>query len=522
MKLYILIALALLSASCSDSKDVFPPKSTSPDSGIRAANVRHFNPRILGTQPEDDIDPLLPLTPGQISPIEVSLDTENNKYIGATVIYPKLVGFKPMRRSLNKLYGKYEHKDFTDHPDMGLWRNEDDRYAIQLTETKDDIQVLYLLFQPLDKVLNNIAAAEAQSCKIGPGAEVLVSTRVRDDGITEIRVAAEDGKIVKTYELNLSKHHSPATEKTAALKKWESYKYGAFVCFNSNQFTGKEFCRMSNPKDYNPTKLDVAGWIDAIKKAGMKYAVLTTRHTSGFLLWDSLTTEFDVAASGNKTDVVKEFANHCRKHGIAPGFYYCLWGGKWNKHPNARAIILAQLYELASNYGEIPYFWMDMMCWAPEDLSAQEIYDALKNAQPNTVVIFNQHIQDGTKIRYFPTDILNGEIKTPPERGHQPIREVKGTKYYLPFEFEPVSQSWKSKSVAKTPFGPGSWFTYGAGKEFPESRPFGVEDLYKWIESAYQRGANNVLLSLAPDYTGSMRAEDVKQLVQLGKLLKKK
>ena len=101
----------------------------------------------------------------------------------------------------------------------------------------------------------------------------------------------------------------------------------------------------------------------------MKYAVLTTRHASGFLLWDSATTDFDVASSGNTTDVCREFVNECRKQGLVPAFYYCLWGGKWKPDPNARAVILAQLYELATEYGEIPYFWLDMMNWAPPDLS---------------------------------------------------------------------------------------------------------------------------------------------------------
>ena len=160
------------------------------------------------------------------------------------------------------------------------------------------------------------------------------------------------------------------------------------------------------------------------------------------------------------------------------------------------------------------------MNWAPKDLSAQEVYDALKNLQPNSIVIFNQHIQDGTELRYFPTDIMNGEIRTPPDTGHQSVREVKAVKYYLPFEFEPISQSWAGKSVAQTPLGPGSWFTYGAGKGFPESRPIPAKDLYEWIKSGYERGVSNVLLSLAPDYTGSMRAEDVRELKQLGRLLK--
>ena len=127
----------------------------------------------------------------------------------------------------------------------------------------------------------------------------------------------------------------------------------------------------------------------------MKYAVLTTRHTSGFLLRDSATTEFDVASSGNTTDVCKEFANECRKQELVPSFYYCLWGGKnWMPNPNARAIILGQLYELAKQFGEILYFWIDMKNWSPADLSTQEIYDALKNLQPHCVVEFNQHVQE--------------------------------------------------------------------------------------------------------------------------------
>jgi hypothetical protein len=293
------------------------------------------------------------------------------------------------------------------------------------------------------------------------------------------------------------------------------------VCFNTNQFTGDELCRTRNPKVYNPAALDVRTWVDAMTMAGMRYAVLTTRHTSGFLLWDSATTDYDVGSSGNTTDVVKAFANECRRQGIAPGFYYCMWGGEWEPAPDARAVILAQLYELASNYGEIPYFWIDMMNWAPKDLPTQEVYDLLKNLQPNTIVIMNQHIQDGTTIKYFPTDILNGEVQLPPEKGHQPLREVNGSKYYLPFEFEPVSQRRDAaQSVAATPMGPGVWFTYGDGQSFPASRPFPCEGLCDWIRQAYARGTSNVLLSLASDHSGRMREEDVEQLRRLGGLLK--
>jgi len=352
----------------------------------------------------------------------------------------------------------------------------------------------------------------------GVRAEPVVK-ETREGGASVIHITRASGA-EKVYRIDLSQHHSPATAKNDLLKKWESYRLGAFVCFNTNQFSGSEGCKASDPQIYNPQHLDVAGWVKAFKDAGMKYAVLTTRHTSGFLLWDSATTAFDVASSGNTTDVCREFVRECRRQGLVPAFYYCLWGGKWNPRPDARAIALAQLYELATQFGEIPYFWLDMDNWAPPDLSVQEIYDELKTLQPHAVVEFNQHVQDGRTIRYFPTDVLDGELTPPPAAGHKPLRTVDGQTYYLPFYYNLVSQS-RPGGYKYDPLGPSCWFTYGEGKKFPPSHPFPAEALAKQIRLGWSRGAANVLLATAPDHTGRMRPEDVEQLRQLGEILRR-
>jgi alpha-L-fucosidase len=176
----------------------------------------------------------------------------------------------------------------------------------------------------------------------------------REGGTSIIRITAKDGA-EKVYRIDLSQHHAPATVKNDLLKKWEAYRFGAFVCYNTNQFSGDEVCHATDPKLYSPQHLDVAGWVKAFKDAGMKYAVLTTVHTSGFLLWNSATTEFDVASSGNTTDVCREIAQECRRQGLVPAFYYNLWCSKQRKpRCDARAVVLAQLYELATQFGEIP------------------------------------------------------------------------------------------------------------------------------------------------------------------------
>jgi alpha-L-fucosidase len=347
-----------------------------------------------------------------------------------------------------------------------------------------------------------------------------VTERRLPNGDSELQLLDAQGKILETAVVNLSRHHQPATAADDPLiTKWRSWKYGAFLCFNSNQFSGSEHCTIRDASQYAPTDLNIRQWAQTLKAAGMKYAVLTTSHTSGFLLWDSPTSEFDVANSGNRTDVVKGYVEECRSHDIIPGLYYCMWGGPKSpkekrvekRADSPRAVILYQLRELATRYGTIPYFWIDMMNWTPSDLKPQEVYDLIKNISPTTVVIINQHIQDGTKLKYFPTDILNGELTMPPATGHQATLTVGGTGYYLPFEYEPCSQSRpKNKDV---------WFTYGTGKPFVASQPYPAVKLAAEITEARRRGASNILLSCAPDHTGKLREEDVQQLTELRRLL---
>jgi len=143
------------------------------------------------------------------------------------------------------------------------------------------------------------------------------------------------------------------------------------------------------------------------------------------------------------------------------------------------------------------------------------VYDLLKSIQPDCIIILNQHIQDGSKITYFPTDVMNGENLLPPAEGHQKERMVDGVKYYLPMECELVSQSWdKGNSGA-----PGSWFTYGAGLKVPASAPKPAEQLVKHFTAAYRLGASNVLLSFAPDHSGMYRPEDCAMILELKKAL---
>ena len=61
-------------------------------------------------------------------------------------------------------------------------------------------------------------------------------------------------------------------------------------------------------------------WARLARQAGMRYAVLTTKHCYGHCLWPSKHSDRTVAQSPVKDDVVKLFVDACRKEGIKPGF----------------------------------------------------------------------------------------------------------------------------------------------------------------------------------------------------------
>lgn len=321
--------------------------------------------------------------------------------------------------------------------------------------------------------------------------------------------------------------HSPETQRTKSIEEWENLRFGAFVHFNDNTLIEQELSKNIDPGLFNPVGLDFDSMMSTFHEAGIKYAVLTTRHTSGFCLWDSKTTHFDVASSPYKKDVVRLFVDACLKHDIKPCFYYCLWGGKdwnpgdWNPQLKAelagttpRKIILDQLSELAENYGDIYEFWLDMQLWADTTLSPQESYDLLKSKNPNTFVHFNQHVQDGSVIRYFPTDFLNGEERIPPVSGHNPSRSINNESYYLPFEYEITSQHCDHRSLGNGLMKGSVWFTYSDSQFYP------VDSLFNFIKQSYNRGGSTVLLSTAPDKTGFYRKADADSLIRLGNLIR--
>lgn len=76
------------------------------------------------------------------------------------------------------------------------------------------------------------------------------------------------------------------------------------------------------PKTFDPYKFDPHQIATLAKLAGMKYIVFTTKHHSGFCMWDTKTTGFNITHTPYKKDLLKEFIDATREAGLQVGFYF--------------------------------------------------------------------------------------------------------------------------------------------------------------------------------------------------------
>lgn len=130
------------------------------------------------------------------------------------------------------------------------------------------------------------------------------------------------------------------------------------------------------PKTFYPKQWDAETFVLLAKTCGMKYVALTTKHHSGFCLWDTKSTDFNVMNTPYGKDIVREFVDACNKFDMDVGlyyspedFYYSHQRGKTirrfghqpnpEKDPEYIKYIQDQITELMTNYGDIDVFFID-------------------------------------------------------------------------------------------------------------------------------------------------------------------
>ncbi|HAB41794.1 MAG TPA: calcium:sodium exchange protein [Porphyromonadaceae bacterium] len=315
----------------------------------------------------------------------------------------------------------------------------------------------------------------------------------------------------------------PSHQPSEAQKKQIERKYGMFIHFGINTFHDQEWTDGSKPaSSYCPTKIDAEQWVKTAKDAGMKYIILITKHHDGFCLWDSKYTDYDVASSANRTNVVEEVAKACKKHGIGLGLYYSLWDRKVNGDVENQSqdsvyndYMVKQLNELMDiaqkNNTDIVEFWFDGG-WVKQNYRwpVMDIYQTIKSRQPQCQVGINWTIgspenvdkhpvhpdeqKAGFPIRYFPSDFRLGDPHLPVDDDPK-VFTHDGKNYYMP---------WESTVCLS-----GRWFYNTTDNEYKSLDE--LEKLYRQCT----KNDNILILNCPPDRNGRIRDTDVKLLKQL-------
>ncbi len=343
---------------------------------------------------------------------------------------------------------------------------------------------------------------------------------VDSDTVLDIACAAGGGFAIRIYPVENPGVNAPVPSAYPSL--WQSEqiarKYGMFIHFGINTFHNEEWTDGSKPaSSYAPTTIDAKQWVRVAKEAGMKYIILVTKHHEGFCLWDSKYTEYDVASSGNKTDVVEAVAKECAEQGIGLGLYYSLWDRKENADTGNPALDagyntyvtgqLNELLDIVQKHTKVVEFWFDGS-WEKTagrwDLPM--IYRTIKAKAPQCQIGINWSIgmpgnveqaanpsdqKEGFPIRYFPGDFRLGDPLLPATP--DPKRFIhEGAVYYMPWETTVVLSQ--------------RWFYHTEDKEYKSIDE--LENLFR-IATAQD---NILILNAPPNREGRIRDKDVEVL----------
>jgi alpha-L-fucosidase len=225
----------------------------------------------------------------------------------------------------------------------------------------------------------------------------------------------------------------------ASMQRWREYGLGQFIHWGvyaipGGQWNGKtthyaaEWFRTSGLitkkeydnlyKQFNPTKLNAGQWAKQARQMGAKYMIFTTKHHDGFCMWPSKYTDYTIANTPYKKDIVKELVDAYTSEGIDVYLYFSIidwnhpgyqsgaaitnddrlnWSGYTaisNEKDKARyetfkEFTRNQLIELLENYPTVKGLWFDGSwdgAWMKEAAWVDALGTELRNMHPGLII----------------------------------------------------------------------------------------------------------------------------------------
>jgi alpha-L-fucosidase len=208
-----------------------------------------------------------------------------------------------------------------------------------------------------------------------------------------------------------------------AMAQWRAYGLGQFIHwglysilegkYNGKYYSGaaewirswkevpnKEYDAL-NAK-FNPSTFNATQWAKMAKQMGVKYLTFTTKHHDGFCLWPSQYTDYTIANSPYKKDIVKEVVDAYTKEGIDVYLYFSIMD--WH-HPDWRYDLKTkedsvvfdrfklftknQLTELLQRYPQTKGLWFDGTwdnSWKKSGAFTDSLEQHLKSMIPDLII----------------------------------------------------------------------------------------------------------------------------------------
>lgn len=170
---------------------------------------------------------------------------------------------------------------------------------------------------------------------------------------------------------------------------------------------------------FDPDLYDPREWARVAREAGMKYAVITSKHHEGFCLWDSKLTDYKAPNTPAGRDLLRPWVEAFREAGLKIGFYYSLidWhhpefpidifhplrnhpdAAEMNKKRDMRKYVEylhGQTRELLTEFGKIDIMWFDFSYPGREykgfpgkgrdDWQSVKLLEMVRELQPHIIV----------------------------------------------------------------------------------------------------------------------------------------
>jgi alpha-L-fucosidase len=188
--------------------------------------------------------------------------------------------------------------------------------------------------------------------------------------------------------------HRVGKRTDADMQRWREHGLGQFIHWGvyaipGGHWEGKRYANAAEwirswremPKSaydslyrqFNPTNFDAQRWAKQAKEMGAKYLIFTTKHHDGFCLWPSKYTEYTVASTPYRRDIVGQIVEAYTAEGIDVHLYFSIidWNHKGYRSeppqtPGDRAayeefktFTANQLEELLTAYPAVKGLWFD-------------------------------------------------------------------------------------------------------------------------------------------------------------------